>query len=118
MLNINLVEKLLENSKPLEFEKIWSKVKDDLLKDLQKTKDEEIKVKNDLLLSMIQDEKLIMIGNNTWSLRNKYSTAQQEKINSSILGSEDDVYSDIEALKADIEKEEELEDEEDLIGDE
>lgn len=116
MLNTNVVIDLLSKEETLAFEKIWTKVKKDLLDELNSDKSE-ARIKADFYVSLLQDERLIMLGNNVWSLKSNYNLHESEDISKKILGdelqrNEEELNSETEDLEPTEEIELELEDEE------
>ncbi len=91
MIKTNLVLDLLEkNSKPMNFNNIWDSIKNDVISSL-KQKEEEHKIKTDLYMSMLEDENLIMIGENNWDLKNKYTISKQIEIEKTRILDEEDL---------------------------
>lgn len=73
MLRTDAVIKLLtKNKEPMAFDLIWSEVKEDTISTLTK-EFEENQVKADLYMSILEDQRFIMIGDNTWGLVSDYS---------------------------------------------
>ena len=56
----------------MSFDVIWKQVKSDSLSSISKTLSEEVMM-SDLYLSLIEDERTIMVGDNKWALKDTYS---------------------------------------------
>ena len=85
MIDTSLVIKYLEKHGKTSFEQIWEKISPKLLKQFDKIKDDN-ELKTNLFSSMIENFKLIMIGNNVWDLKINYTIGEVEDINNSLLG--------------------------------
>jgi len=73
MLETNSAVKFIESkSKPVSFEDIWKNIKKETINSLGKEFPEEV-IKSDLYISLIEDERVIMIGNNVWDLKSRRS---------------------------------------------
>lgn len=73
---LNLLKKTKE---PMSFDQIWDKVKKEILKSQKNNDYDEKKIKADIYMSLMEDQNLIMIGDNYWNLKEKYSN--DERIN-------------------------------------
>jgi len=73
MVKTDEVIKFLKTLKgPASFKEIWENVKDESFASIKKNLSEEVMM-SDLYLSLIEDERIIMIGGNNWELKEKYS---------------------------------------------
>lgn len=73
MLKTDHVVKYIESKKdPVSFEEIWKNVKKETISSLGKTFPEEV-IKSDLYHSLMEEEKIMMIGNNVWELKSRHS---------------------------------------------
>ena len=80
MLRTEEVRDFLEKSgKPVAFDNIWKNVKSEVIESLAVDHDED-RIKADLYLSLMEDSRLIMVGDNTWDLKERYSLSNQGKI--------------------------------------
>ena len=70
---------LKETGKPMDFNTIWKKVGPAVMESVKDGLDED-RVKSDLFFSLMEDSRIIMIGNEMWDLRSKYSLANQNII--------------------------------------
>ncbi len=94
MLRTDAVIKLLtKNKEEMSFDNIWINVKDETLSTITKEQEESI-VKSDLYMSMMEDQRLIMVGDNKWNLKDSYSYAEIEDIKKSRMT--DDVETELE----------------------
>ncbi|BDU67383.1 MAG: hypothetical protein TYPL_0360 [Candidatus Tyloplasma litorale] len=95
MLKTEEVIKILKsNKKPMLFNDIWKKVKKEITSSLNNEVNE-FAIKSDLYLSLMEDPKLIMVGNNKWDIRDKYSYSEIESLNKTLL-IEEDIEEDVE----------------------
>ncbi len=83
----NVREALKDNGKPMSYDAIWSNVKSNITESLGTNVNEE-QVKADLYFSLMEDSRLIMIGNGLWDLKEKYSLENQEIIEKAIITEE------------------------------
>jgi len=73
MLETNGAIKFIESKKKaISFEEIWKQVKKETISSLGKDVPEKT-IKSDLYFSLIEDERVIMIGNNVWDLKSRHS---------------------------------------------
>ncbi len=73
MLRTDAVIKLLtKNKTEMSFDDIWANVKDETISSLTKEQDENI-TKSDLYMSMMEDQTLIMVGDNKWNVKAAFS---------------------------------------------
>lgn len=80
MLRTDAVIKLLKNNKEeMSFDDIWTNIKEETLSTISKEQDESV-VKSDLYMSMMEDQNLIMVGDNKWNLKASYSYEEIEDI--------------------------------------
>ncbi len=94
MLRTDTVIKLLKNNKEtMSFEDIWNSVKDETIASISKEQDE-IAIKSDLYMSMMEDQTLLMVGDNTWGLKETFSYEEIEQIKKSRVT--DDIETDLE----------------------
>lgn len=92
MLKTDPIIKLLEDKKEsMEYNSIWENVKKEVIESLKNNLEESI-IKTNLYMSMLEDERLIMIGDNNWDLKNKYSSAEQSIILRSRLTEEAEIF--------------------------
>ena len=87
MLNTDLVIDFLKKNGQSNFEKIWKAIKNDVISSLSINLDE-ITIKTDLHLSMTEDQRIIMTGQNKWDLYDSYSHEETIEINKKVLGEE------------------------------
>ncbi len=80
MLRTDAVIKLLKKNKTrMSFDDIWTNVKEDTMKST--TVDfEEAQVKADLYMSMLEDQALLMVGDNNWDLKENFSFDEANQI--------------------------------------
>ena len=78
---------LKAKGKKMSYEDIWKKVKDSVMESLTIALDE-IQVKSDLYISLIEDENIIMVGDNNWDLKERYSLENLEVIERSRMTEE------------------------------
>ncbi|NQX83328.1 MAG: DNA-directed RNA polymerase subunit delta [Mycoplasmataceae bacterium] len=91
MLKTDMIIKLLKNTKkPMTYDVIWDKVKIEVMDSFKEDLDE-FAIKTDLYMSLLEDEKLIMIGDNTWDLKEKYSNSKQASIIKSRMTEETEI---------------------------
>ncbi len=84
MLETNSAVKFIESrKKSVSFEDIWTNVKKETISSLGKEFPEEV-IKSDLYLSLIEDERVIMVGNNTWELKSRRSLNEVLEIEKSL----------------------------------
>lgn len=90
MINTELARKELEKQKDLSFEEIWNLVKESIKIEISKKREDfsDEQIKSDFYLSMLKDFKLLMIGENKWSLRKNYTLEQIHEIETNIFGEE------------------------------
>lgn len=81
---------LAAKGKKMSFEQIWKEVKVDVIASLKEGLDE-VQVKSDLYLSMIEDEHVIMVGDNFWDLKDRYSLENLEVIKKSRMTEETEI---------------------------
>lgn len=80
MLRTDKVIELLQGKKhPMPFESIWKKIKEDTISSISKDMDE-TGVKAALYMSLLEDQRLIMVGDNNWDVKEKYSHNDQVQI--------------------------------------
>ncbi len=83
MLRTDAVIKLLKNNKSeLSFDEIWNNVKEETIASISKEQDENI-IKADLYTSLLEDQNLIMVGDNKWNLKSSFSFEEVEQIKKS-----------------------------------
>lgn len=99
MLNVDLAINFIKENGAKKFDLIWNNIKKDLFNEIETNK-KEAEIKSDFFISMINDEKLIMIGNEIWDLRENYSLKEIEDININVFGSQIEKEDDQELLKA------------------
>lgn len=99
MLNVDLAINFIKKNGAKKFDLIWENIKKDLFNEIETNK-KEAEIKSDFFISMINDEKLIMIGNEIWDLRENYSLKEIEDININVFGSQIEKEDDQELLKA------------------
>lgn len=78
---------LKAKGKKMSYEDIWKEVKDSVMESLTIALDE-IQVKSDLYISLIEDENIIMVGDNNWDLKERYSLENLEVIERSRMTEE------------------------------
>jgi DNA-directed RNA polymerase delta subunit len=99
MLKTGNVVKFMRTLKtPVSFDTIWTKLGVEITESLGKEMPEEV-VKSDLYMSLIEDERIIMVGQNEWALREAYSLSELSAIEKTVETEEaevtlDDVESD------------------------
>ncbi len=86
MIDTNLVTDLIREKGSMSFEDIWEKISPQIRAHFDKIEDESI-FKSNVYLSMVENFNLIMIGNNVWDLKEKYTNAEIEKIKLNLFGS-------------------------------
>ncbi|CRX37070.1 / / hypothetical protein / 559679:560059 Reverse [Candidatus Hepatoplasma crinochetorum] len=99
MLNVDLAINFIKENGAKKFDLIWNNIKKDLFNEIETNK-KEAEIKSDFFISMINDEKLIMIGNEIWDLRENYSLKEIGVINVNVFGSQIEKEDDQELLKA------------------
>ncbi|AHK22628.1 hypothetical protein [Candidatus Hepatoplasma crinochetorum] len=87
MLNVDLAIDFITKTGKKKFSEVWDHVKDDLFLEI-KTIKKEANIKSDFFISMMNDERLIMIGDDTWDLKGKYSLSEIEDINIKVFGNQ------------------------------
>ncbi len=96
MLRTDAVIKLLKNNKTeMSFEDIWQNVKEQTIASISKEQDE-ITIKADLYTSMLEDQNLIMVGDNKWNIKSSFSYEEIAEIKKSRITAEDDVTPELE----------------------
>ncbi len=94
MLRTDAVIKLLKTNKDtMSFENIWNAVKEETIASVTKEQ-EEISIKSDLYMSMMEDQTLIMVGDNAWGLKESFSYEEIDGIKKSRVT--DDVETNLE----------------------
>lgn len=79
MIRTDKIVKLVKESKdPLTFDEIWNAVGKEIMEELGET--DEIVTKTDLYLAIMDDPKIIQVGENTWDLRSNYSFEKAQEI--------------------------------------
>ncbi len=74
MLKTDTVIKLLKKEKKaMTFDDIWKTIKEETMSSLSKEGIEEFQAKSDLYMSLLEEQKLIMIGENKWDLKENFS---------------------------------------------
>lgn len=71
----------------MAYNEIWEEVKEPVMASLTVQHDE-IQVKSDLYISLIEDENIIMVGDNNWDLKDRYSLENLEVIERSRMTEE------------------------------
>lgn len=80
MVNTKVVaETIKKNKDKMSFEQIWKAVKKEIMETAGEGA-EEISIKSDLYISMMEDQDIIMLGDNIWDLRDIYSFEEQQRI--------------------------------------
>lgn len=87
MLNVDLAIDFITKTGKKKFSEVWDHVKDDLFLEI-KTIKKEANIKSDFFISMMNDERLIMIGDDIWDLKEKYSLSEIEDINIKVFGNQ------------------------------
>lgn len=63
---------LKAKGKKMSFDKIWKEVKEPITESISVEMDE-VQIKSNLYISLIEDEHVIMVGDNNWDLKERYS---------------------------------------------
>ncbi len=101
MLRTDAVIKLLKTKKEeMSFDDIWTNIKEETLSTISKEQEESV-VKSDLYMSLMEDQRLIMVGDNKWNLKESYSYSEIEDIKKSRMT--DDVETELEETEDTIE---------------
>ncbi len=80
MLKTDAVIKLLkQNKEPMSFDDIWTNVKEDTMSTINKEQEENV-VKSDMYISMMEEQQLLMIGENKWTIKENYSFEEVHNI--------------------------------------
>ncbi len=74
----------------MSYEDIWKQVKGPVMESLT-TELDEIQVKSDLYISLIEDENVLMVGDNNWDLKERYSLENLEVIERSRMTEETEI---------------------------
>ncbi len=90
MLRTDAVIKLLKKQRELSFDEIWETLREETMSSLSKELDE-MTVKSDLYMSLMEDQTFIMTGENRWALKSAYSYATIDEIKKSRVTEEDPV---------------------------
>lgn len=84
----NIINFLKAKKNPISFDDIWEHISKDID---ESTKTPEYTIKANLFSSMIIDERLLMISDNKWDLRNRYTLDEVERINKISFSDSEDV---------------------------
>ncbi len=85
MIDTNLVTDLIRENGSMSFNDIWTKISPQIKEHFDKIEDESV-LKSNVYLSMIENFNLIMIGNNVWDLKDKYTNSEIDKIKLNLFG--------------------------------
>ncbi len=85
MIDTNLVTDLIRENGSMSFSDIWAKISPQIKAHFDKIEDESV-LKSNVYLSMIENFNLIMIGNNIWDLKDKYTNGEIDKIKLNLFG--------------------------------
>ncbi|BDV03759.1 MAG: hypothetical protein HPPSJP_4800 [Candidatus Hepatoplasma scabrum] len=98
MLSVDLAIDFIKKNGAKKFDVIWTNIKKELFDQIDTIK-KEPEIKSDFFISMINDEKLIMLGNEIWDLKENYSLQEIEDIKVNVFGSQIEKEDQIDLLK-------------------